>query len=134
MREPGDYPPDHIEAMSALYDRVIDSPVTHVGVDWLARAILLLRIADHDVDLAGEVVHQDAGREAARREYDTLEDQDRRALTAEVCEHWASCVRDAILRLWHACGALQIDPVNLQPDHVALFAATLLNGASEEDR
>ena len=127
-RDYNEYPPDHQAAMENLYNEVLDSDVTRCGVDFLYRARLLLRVADHDPHVAKEVIHKPAGREAAEREFDALTDAERAEVGAEVGEHWATAVRHAIGRLWHAAIVLDIDPTGLEADHVALHAATLLSG------
>jgi hypothetical protein len=132
MNTPDDYRPEHLRAMEALYNEVLDSPVTRITTDWLFRAFLLLQISGDDPVAAREVVHTPAGLEAARREFDELPDTDRRAIGRVVGQHWAACVKDAIRRLWHACAVLQIDPASMSADSVALHAATLLSANPPE--
>jgi len=127
-RDYDEYPPDHQAAMENLYNKVLDSDVTRCGVDFLYRARLLLRIANHNPHAAVEVIHKPGGREAAQCEFDALTDAEREALGAEVGADWAIVVRHAIGRLWHAAGVLEVDPTGLEPDYVALHAATLLSG------
>ena len=122
-----DVPPDR-DAMEALFDEVLKSPVTRCATDFLFRARLLLRITDDDPLAARAVILEPAGREAAGREYETLTDEDRDALERDVAADWTMCASHAISRLWHACSVLDIDPGTLDADHVALTAATLLSG------
>jgi hypothetical protein len=63
-----------LAAQAALYDEVLDTQITTHVVDFLVRTQMLLRIADQQVDTVRPVLHSDAGREAARTEYDQLSD------------------------------------------------------------
>ena len=75
--------------MSALYDAALETVVTTNAIEFLARAQLLLKIAEPDVEAAKEAIHTPAGREAAAREFDALTDAEQVDLVREVTEHWA---------------------------------------------
>jgi hypothetical protein len=122
-----EFPPDQQGPMAELYDKALDSDVTLVALDWLARAHLLLRVAGDDVKAAQDVIHTDAGRVAARSEYDALTDDARNEMGKYVGGVWSACLKEAIGRLWHACAVLEIDPTSMGVDMVALHAATLLS-------
>jgi hypothetical protein len=77
--------------------------------------------------LPRDVIHTDAGYEAARREFAQLTEDERREAGTEVDAHWAACLKVALARLWQACDILDIDPTTLNADHVALYAATMLS-------
>ncbi len=110
-----------------LFNRALDSDVTHVSTQWLYKALLLTEIAGDDLDAAKEVIHAPEGLEAAHREFDQLTEQERTAVGEFVGMHFGRCLKTAIGLLWHACRVLEIDPAQLDPDHVALHAATLLS-------
>ena len=116
-----------LKAQETLYNATLRSDVTVVATDWLARAYLLSEIAGEDIEAAVTVIDEPAGRAAARTEYDSLTEADRKAVLSLVGLHWSVCVKRAIEKLWHVCGKLQIDPTNIDEDHVALHAATLLS-------
>ena len=119
-----------LKAQETLYEEVRDSPVTAHAVDFLARAHLLTEIAD--LETAKEFIHSDAGREAARREWDDLTDDDRKEITIVVAKHWSLNVNLAVRRLWHAAAVLGFQPDTLDPKHVAMVAATYLSRPPED--
>jgi hypothetical protein len=110
-----------------MYDSALDSDVTVVACDWLFRAYLVLMIAGEDLDAATAVIHKPEARDAAHREYDDLNDDQRKAIGIIVGQHWANALRRAVDTLWHACGVLEIDPGSMHVDMVALDAATRLS-------
>lgn len=118
---------DHEQAMSRLYDEVLDSSITERAVNFLARSHVLCEIAD--VEVAKDFVHRPEGREAARREWDDMDDDGRRAVTEMVAAHWSVNVNLAVRRLWHAARVLGFQPGTLDPQHVALVAASYLSRA-----
>jgi hypothetical protein len=71
-----DHHDGQLAAQSKLYDQVLDSAITARAVDFLARALLLTEIAD--IDTAKLVIHKPAGSEAARREWDDMDDDARK--------------------------------------------------------
>src|SRR5215217_1258007 len=91
-----------LAAQEKIYNAALDTDVTQLGVDWLARAHLLLEIANDDVDTAKAVVHTAAGKEAAAREFESLDDDKRNALGQYVCLYWGKALKEAVQRLWHA--------------------------------
>jgi hypothetical protein len=127
-----DHQPDHFEAMSNLYDQVMDSDVTVHAVDFICRAQLLMDIAGDDTDTAKSVIHTDAGREASIREYESVSDEDRHELLQVVGQHWSLNVHAAVKKLWHAATVLGFKPDTLDPKHVALTAATYLSRSPRE--
>ncbi len=115
-----------LAAQEDLFNRAVDSDVTHVTIAWLFKALLLSKIAGDDLDAAKHVIHEPEGLEAAHCEFDELTEEERTAVGAFVGTHFGHCLKTAIGRLWHACGVLQIDTAQLDPDYVALHAATLI--------
>src|SRR5215211_200141 len=87
---------ERLAAQSALYDEALDTDVTAHALDFLARAQLLLRIASDQPEAAYPVVHSPAGREAARREFDQLTDDERDELKRTVAQHWSLNVNLAV--------------------------------------
>ena len=128
MRDPAEH-----QAMEKLYNEAIDSSVTKHAADFMFRAHLLLRISDQDVEAAKDVIHIDAGREAAWREFQGLSEDERKIIGDEVGYQFSRLVKRAINKLWHACSVLQMDPTTLDPEHVALVAATLLSSKAQEE-
>jgi hypothetical protein len=116
-----------LKAQEELYNSALESDVTHVATNWLYKAYLLSEIAGDDLDAAKSVIHTVEGWDAAHREFDTLTEHERIAFGKCVGLHFGRCLRAAIGKLWHACGVLEIDTSTLDPDHVALHAATLLS-------
>ena len=90
------------------------------STNWLGRAYLLTEIAGDDIQAAKDVIHTPAGRDAAAREYEALDEEARAEFLRTIGLRWSSCVRPAVRSLWHACGVLEIDPTTLDEDHVAL--------------
>lgn len=119
-----------LHAMENLYNKALGSDVTELGLTWLFRAHLLLRIADHDIPAAGEAIRTAGGRRAARQEFEQLTEAERTDLRDEIGTVWPMWVKTAIERLWHAAEELDIDTGSLHPDHVALTAATMLSPKS----
>jgi hypothetical protein len=99
-------------------------------VDFLARAHLLTQIAD--LETATEFIHKPEGSEAARREWDDLNDDDRKGITELVAKHWSLNVNLAVRRLWHAAEVLGFQADTLDPKHVALVAAIYLSRTPED--
>jgi hypothetical protein len=118
---------EQLAGMSALYDQVLDSDVTLSAIDFMARAKLVMDIAGDDLAAAGAVVHAPAGREAAKREYDQLSDEARADLHQLVGQHWSLNVNLAVRKLWHAANVLGFKPDTLNPQMVAMVAATYLS-------
>jgi len=116
-----------LAAQEQLYNTALESNVTHVATQWLFKAYLLSEIAGDDITAAAAVIHKPEGLEAAHREFDSLTEQERIEVSEFVGLHFGRCLKIAIDWLWHACGVLHIDPEQLDPDHVALHAATLLS-------
>jgi hypothetical protein len=116
-----------LAAQAKLYNAALDSDVTVVATNWLCRAYLLTEIAGDNIEAAKDVIHTDAGRDAADREYKSMDDAARNEFLTTIGLHWFVCVKKAVQQLWHACGVLDIDPESLDEDHVALHAATLLS-------
>jgi len=116
-----------LAAQEQIYNAAIRSDVTVVATAWLARAYLLTGIAGDDMQAAATVIDLPAGQEAANREYEQLSEAERAAVLELVGLHWSLCVKRSIELLWHVCGKLRIDPTDLDNDHVALHAATLLS-------
>ena len=116
-----------LAAQSALYDEVLESPVTDHAVDFLCRAQLLLRIADDQPEAAKDVIHSDAGHQAALREYEQLSDDDRQKVHESVAQHWSLNVNLAVRKLWHAAEVLGFKADTLDPKHVAMVAATYIS-------
>jgi hypothetical protein len=116
-----------LKAKEELYNGALDSDVTRVATHWLFKAYLLSEIAGDDLDAAKLVIHRPEGLDAAHREFDALTEDQRIALGNFVGLHWGRCLKRAIERLWHASAVLEIDTSTLDPDHVALHAATLLS-------
>ena len=121
------YPPEQLKAMEALYAEVMDSDVTIHALDFLCRVQLLLDITGDDTAAAKAVVHADAGRLAAKREFDGLGVDDRRELVRSVGQHWSLNVSLAVRKLWHAASVLGFQPDTLDAKYVALVAATYLS-------
>jgi hypothetical protein len=119
-----------LKAQEELYEQVLDSPVTTHAVDFLARAHLLTQIAD--LETAKEFIHKPEGSEAARREWDDLNDDDRKGITELVAKHWSLNVNLAVRRLWHAAEVLGFQADTLDPKHVALVAAIYLSRTPED--
>lgn len=119
-----------LKAQEALYDEVLDSNVTTHAVDFLARAHLLTEIAD--IDTAKHFIHKPEGSEAARREWDDMDDEGRTEVTELVAQHWSLNVNLAVRRLWHAAKVLGFQPDTLDPKHVAMVAATYLSRPPED--
>ncbi len=116
-----------LASMSRLYDEVLDSDVSVHAVNFLAIARLLCDIAGSDLHAAAAVIHEPAGLEAARSEYEHLTDEDRRELHEQIAEHWSLNVNLAVRKLWHAAAVLNFQPDTLDPKHVAMVAATYLS-------
>jgi hypothetical protein len=121
------YQPEQLEAMSKLYDEVLDSKVTDHAIEFLCRAQLLLDITGDDLETARGFIHTDAGREAVRREWDDMDDDGRKDITEIVSQHWSLNVNLAVRKLWHAANVLGFQPTTLDPKHVAMTAATYLS-------
>ena len=91
MRDPAE-----LQAMEKLYNEAIDSSVTKHAADFMFRAHLLLRISDQDVEAAKDVIHIDAGREAAWREFQGLSEDERKIIGDEVGYQFSRLVKRAI--------------------------------------
>jgi hypothetical protein len=65
--------------------------------------------------------------EAARREFDQLSEDARDELRKVVGQHWSLNVNLAVRKLWHAATVLGFKPDTLDPQHVAMLAATYLS-------
>ena len=63
-----------LAAQAKLYNAALDSDVTVVATDWLCRAYLLTEIAGDNIEAAKDVIHTDAGGDAADREYKSMDD------------------------------------------------------------
>jgi hypothetical protein len=95
------------------------------AVDFLARAHVLTEIAD--IETAKDFIHKPEGTEAVRREWDDMDNEGRKEVTGIVTQHWSLNVNLAVRRLWHAAQVLGYQPATLDPQHVALVAATYLS-------
>src|SRR5215207_4005021 len=111
-----------LDAQRALYNDVLD---------YLCRTQLLLRIAD-DHDTVRSVLYTDAGRQAALREYEQLSDADLKELHETVAQHWSLNVNLAVRKLWHAAEVLGFQAGTLDPQLVAMTAATYFSMAAED--
>jgi hypothetical protein len=121
-----------LAAQSALYDEVLESPVTSHVVDYLCRTQMLLRIADGEFDTVHSVLYTDAGREAALREYEQLSDDERKEVHETVAQHWSLNVNLAVRKLWHAAEVLGFRGDTLDPKHVAMTAATYFSMPADD--
>jgi hypothetical protein len=115
---------DRLAAQSALYDEVINSPVTDHAIDFLCRTKMLLRITDDQHEPVLPVLHTAAGRQAALREYKQLSDDEHAELLELVSQHWSLNVNLAVRKMWHAAEVLGFRGDTLDPKHVAMVAAT----------
>ena len=123
---------DKLAAQAALYEEVLDSPVTVNVIDFLCRTRMLLRIAGDKVDTVKPVMHTYAGRQAALTEYEQLNDTERHELHATVAQHWSLNVNLAVRKLWHASEILGFKADTLDPQDVAMTAATYFSRAPED--
>jgi hypothetical protein len=123
---------ERLAAQSALYDATLETDVTERAMDFLARASLLLRITRDDVEATKPVLHSPGGREAARREFDQLTDDERDEIKQTIGQHWSLNVNLAVRRLWHAAEVLGFHADSLDPQLVAMVAATYFSRAPED--
>jgi len=123
---------ERLTAQSALYDATLGTDVTDRALDFLARSLLLLRITRDDVEATKPVLHSPGGREAARREFDQLTDDERDEIKQTIGQHWSLNVNLAVRRLWHAAEVLGFHPDSLDPQLVAMTAATYFSLAADD--
>jgi hypothetical protein len=123
---------DRRAAQEAMYNDVLDSPVTKHAIDFLCRTQMLLRITDDKLDAAAEFLHSIAGHEAALREYEQLNDDDRDDLHQLVVGHWSLNVNLAVRKMWHAAEVLGFQADTLDPKHVAMVAATYFSMPADD--
>ena len=116
-----------LKAQERLYNAALESDVTVAGCGWIAKALVLSDIAGDDIEAAKQVIHKPEGLDAALREFEQMTEEQRNDVRSFVGEHWGRCLSASVQKLWHACGALEIDADELNPDYVALHAATLLS-------
>lgn len=122
---------DRLAAQAALYDQALDCEVTDHAVDFLCRSHMLQRISD-DIDTIKPFLHTDAGRAAARREYDQLSDDERTELLKVMAEHYSLNLNLAVRKVWHAANVLGFNGTTLDPKHVAMVAVMFLSRTPEE--
>jgi hypothetical protein len=121
--------PDH-DKMQHLFDKAIETDVAHHLIDRLALAWLVDRMTDGNLNVALDAFGDPGTRDAARAEYESLDDQERAELLAAIGPDVNEFTSDAIKRLWHSCRILGFDPETLDPKHVMLVAATLIGDAT----
>src|SRR3954447_12723503 len=123
---------ERLAAQAALYDAAFDTEMTDHALDFMARSQLLLRITSDNEDAAGQFIHTDAGRVAARREYDQLSDDDREELKRVIAHHWSLNLNLAVRRMWHAANVLGFKGDTLDPKYVAMLAAIYISRSPDD--
>lgn len=114
------------DAMRELFDQAIETGPAKAAIDRLVYCALLGRLTGGDVKVALDAYADPGTVEAAIREMEELDDQERAELAVTVVPMWNTALSLAVNHLWHACRNLGYAPDGLGPDHVALVAAVFL--------
>jgi len=122
--------PDH-DAMAALYDRAIETTIAKHIVGRLAHCHLIERLTGDNTRLAFDMVNDPGAQDACKAEFDALTEPEIEELQAQVRSYVQPAFSDAIMRLWHACTILELDPEDIDPRYVALVASTLISEKPE---
>ena len=119
------------EQMRRLFDRAMGAGPTIAALDRLVYCSLLDRITGHDLNVALEEFSNDGAGEAAIRELEALDEEQRADLVQTIIPMWNEALSRAVMHMWHACRRLGYDPEGLGGDHLALVASMFLGELAE---
>ena len=118
--------PEDADQMRHLFDQATNTGPATAAIDRLVYCTLLDRLTNGNLDLALSTFAEPGTHQAALRELEELNDDERTELAGAAGPMWNQALSLAIRYLWHVCRTLGYNPEGLGPDHVALVASMFL--------
>ena len=117
---------DERDQMRHLFDQATNTGPATAAIDRLIYCTLLDRLTNGNLDLALSTFAEPGTHQAALRELEELNDDERTELVGNVVPMWNEALSLAIRYLWHVSRTLGYNPEGLDPKHVALVGTMFL--------